>query len=59
MPYKTKKLKSGKYQVSGPSGVHMKGGSKKNMEAQLRLLHGVDSGKWKPDKKKRKGIPER
>ena len=59
MPYKTKKLKSGKYQVSGPSGVHMKHGSKKNAEAQVRLLHGVDSGKWKPDLKGRRGVPKK
>ena len=58
MPYKKKALKGGKVRVSGPSGVHMKAGTKKNAEAQLRLLHGVEHG-WKPDKKKRKGISER
>lgn len=59
IPYKKTNLKGGKVRITGPSGVHMKHGTKKNAEAQLRLLHGVESGKWKPDKNKRKGIPER
>lgn len=58
MPYKKTNLKGGKVKIEGPSGVHMKAGTKKNAAAQLRLLHGIDHG-WKPDKKKRKGIPER
>jgi hypothetical protein len=59
LPYKETKLKGGKVRITGPSGVHMKAGTKKNAEAQLRLLHGIDSGKWKPTKGKKRGIPER
>ncbi len=51
MPYTTKKLKSGKYRVSGPSGVHAKATTKKKMEGQLRLLRALDNG-WKPKRKK-------
>jgi hypothetical protein len=58
MPYKKKVLKGGKVRITGPSGVHMKAGTKKNAEAQLRLLHGIDKG-WKPTKGKKRGIPER
>jgi hypothetical protein len=58
LPYKKKVLKSGKVRITGPSGVHMKHGTKKNAEAQLRLLHGVEKG-WRPDKNGRKGIPEK
>jgi hypothetical protein len=44
MPYHEKKLPSGKYQVSGPSGVHAKGTTKQKAEAQMRLLPGVEHG---------------
>jgi hypothetical protein len=56
MPYKKRVLKSGKVRITGPSGTHMKAGTKKNAAAQLRLLHGVERG-WKPTGKK--GIPSR
>ena len=46
MPYTMKKVKGG-YQVAGPSGVHAKHTSKAKAEAQIRLLHGVESG-WHP-----------
>lgn len=44
MPYKEKKLPSGKYQVKGPSGVHAKGSTKANADAQIRLLQGIEHG---------------
>jgi hypothetical protein len=44
MPYKMKKVKGGKYQTSGPSGVHAKGTTKGKAEAQLRLLRGIEHG---------------
>jgi hypothetical protein len=50
MPYKVSKTKSG-YRVSGPSGVHMKHGTKSNMMAQLRLLRAIDHNpSFKPRK---------
>ncbi len=52
MPYELAKLKSGKYEVSGPSGVHAKSTSKKKGKAQIRLLQGVEHG-WKPTGKKK------
>ncbi len=52
MPYQIKKLKSGKFQTSGPSGVHAKSTSKKNAESQLRLLRGIEHGMI-PDKMKK------
>jgi hypothetical protein len=58
IPYKKTSLKGGKVRITGPSGVHMKAGTKKNAEAQLRLLHGVERG-WTPTKGKKQGIPER
>ena len=47
MPYQMSKLKSGKYQIKGPSGVHAKGTSKAKADAQMRLLQGIEHG-WKP-----------
>ncbi len=48
MPVKiTKKLKSGKYQVSTPSGVKAKATTKAKAEKQERLLNAVEHG-WKP-----------
>jgi hypothetical protein len=38
MPYKETKLPSGKYRVTGPSGVHAKATSKKNADAQIRIM---------------------
>ena len=49
MPYVVTKLKSGKYRMSGPSGVHAKSSTKKNVEAQLRLLRMIEHG----------GVPKR
>ena len=56
MPTKIRKTKSGKYQVSTPSGVKAKGTTKEKAEAQARLLKGVEHG-WKPKsaKGRRKG----
>ncbi len=48
MPYTVRKTKSG-YRVSGPGGVHMKHGTKSNMQKQLRLLRAIDNG-FKPRK---------
>lgn len=42
MPYTETKLKSGKVKVTGPSGVHAKGTSKANADAQVRLLRGIE-----------------
>lgn len=50
MPYKMKKLKSGKYQVSGPSGVHAKGTTEEKAKAQIRLMNAREHG-WKPTNK--------
>ena len=50
MPYKMKKVNG--YRVSGPSGVHAKNTTKEKAKAQMRLLHGVESGEWKPTGKK-------
>lgn len=46
--------KDGKcYKVIGKRGkIHAKCSTKKDAEAQVRLLEGVDSGKWKPTGKK-------
>jgi hypothetical protein len=39
MPYKETKLPSGKYRVTGPTGnVHAKATSKKNADAQIRIM---------------------
>jgi hypothetical protein len=47
MPYKTRKLKSGRVRVSGPSGVHAKASTPENAAAQVRLLRAVEHG-WTP-----------
>jgi len=52
MPYSITKVDG--YRVSGPSGVHAKSTSKNKAKAQVRLLHGVESGNWKPTGKKAK-----
>lgn len=51
MPYKLKKKKSGKYQVSSPVGIKSKGTTKEKAMAQIRLLQGIKHG-WKPTKYK-------
>lgn len=56
MPVTKRKLKSGKVRVSTPHGVKAKATTPAKAAAQERLLNAVDHG-WKPDKKKRKGIP--
>jgi hypothetical protein len=55
MPYEMKKV-DGKYKVVNKETgkVHAKATSKKKAQAQMRLLHGVDTG-WKPTGKKKKG----
>jgi hypothetical protein len=45
MPEKMKKLKSGKYQVRGPSGIHSKGTTKAKAEAQIRVIEQADKKK--------------
>lgn len=50
MPYRVQKLKSGRYRMSGPSGVRAKSSTKANVEAQLRLLRMIDHG-GKPRRK--------
>ncbi len=54
MPYKERRLKSGKVKVTGPSGVHAKASTKKNADAQVRLLRAVEHGWVKPEDKKKK-----
>ena len=44
MPAKVRKLKSGKFQVKTPNGVHAKGTTKKKAVAQQRLLNAIDHG---------------
>ncbi len=50
MPVKTRKLPSGKFRVSTPNMVHAKATSKKNADAQKRLLLAVEHG-WKPTRR--------
>lgn len=52
MPYKIKKVRGG-FRVSSPHGTKAKRTSKKNAEAQVRLLRGVEHG-MKPRKVRRK-----
>ena len=44
MPEKLTKNSDGTYKVTGPHGVHAKSSSKKNAEAQVRLLNAIDHG---------------
>ena len=55
MPYKVSKTKGGKYAVTGPSGTHAKGTTKKKAVAQKRLLQAVEHGFKPPAKAKKKG----
>ena len=50
MPYKVQKLPSGKYRMSGPSGVHMKHGTAANAKKQLNLLRAIEHG-WTSTKR--------
>ena len=47
MPVKIRKQKSGCYKVSTPGGVKSKCTSKKNAEAQERIIHASEHG-YKP-----------
>ena len=53
MPYKKKKNKSGGYTVSSPSGTKAKNTTKKNADAQIRLLNAIEHG-FEPTKGKKK-----
>ena len=53
MPYETRKLKSGKVRVSGPSGVHAKATTPVKAKRQLSLLRAVEHG-WQSTSKKRR-----
>ena len=55
MPYTMRKTKGGKYSVAGPSGVHAKGSTKANAEAQMRLLRGIEHG-MVPNKQMKKSV---
>jgi hypothetical protein len=52
MPAKVSKNKDGSYRVVTPNGVHSKHTSKKNAEAQARLLNAIDHG-YKPPKRRK------
>ena len=51
MPAEIKDNGDGTYQVRTPNRVHSKRTSKKNAEAQVRLLNAIDHG-FVPDKNK-------
>lgn len=42
MPYKKSKNKDGTYTVSSPTSTHAKHSTKKNAEAQIRLLQALE-----------------
>ena len=42
MPYKETKVKGGKVRVSSPHGVKCKSCTKKNADAQVRLLQAIE-----------------
>jgi hypothetical protein len=48
MPVSVTKNPNGSYKVETPNGVHARGTSKENAEAQARLLNAVDHG-WHTD----------
>jgi hypothetical protein len=51
MPYTVTKLKSGRYRMSGPGGVHAKSSTKANIMKQLRLLRAIEHNpSFKPRK---------
>lgn len=53
MPYKEKKLKSGKVRVSSPSGVKAKATTPEKAKKQIRLLQAIKHNpNFKPRKKK-------
>ena len=47
MPVRTRKLSSGKVQVSTPGGVKAKATTPEKAQKQANLLRGVEHG-WKP-----------
>lgn len=53
MPYQIRKTKGSKYRVTGPSGTHAKGTTKKKAAAQKRLLQAVEHG-FQPAKAKKR-----
>jgi hypothetical protein len=55
MPYRKRKLPSGKYRVTGPSGVHAKSTTKAKAEAQIRIMEQAEHGKEKTKKKRNPG----
>jgi hypothetical protein len=57
MPYQIEKLPSGKFRVvnTETGEIHAKSTTKKNAQAQINLLRGVEHGDWKPTGKKKSG----
>jgi len=51
MPEVITKLKSGKYQVRGPHGIHAKGTNRLKAESQAKLLRALEHG-WHPTGRK-------
>ena len=53
MPFAINKVSPRAWEVvnTKTGRTHAKHTTKKNAEAQVRLLHGIDSGKWKPTEK--------
>ena len=47
MPYKTRKLASGKVRVTSPHGTKAKATTPAKAAAQVTLLRGVENG-WRP-----------
>jgi hypothetical protein len=47
MPYRTRKLKSGKVRVTGPSGVHAKATTPAKAAAQIRIMNEAEHKKKK------------
>lgn len=54
MPYKLKKLKSGKVKVTSPHGTKSKGSTPANAKKQVRLLNAVENNPEFREKLKRK-----
>lgn len=48
MPYKMKKLKSGRVRVTSPHGVKSYGSTPANAKKQVRLLNAVEHSDWRP-----------
>ena len=54
MPVKVRKLKSGKYRVSTPSGVKAKSTTKKKAMRQASIIRAADKRKRKRSRKMRR-----